>query len=128
MSWSEKIAALPPRWVAVATALIAVGGLAGMVTGFVIGSAPLAFVAGAVTLTANLIPAIADWCRATSASEAASGHSREAWAVEPEVQERLAELETYYACLRNGPEKKVGGRYQDLVSSSIDPAGWDRVH
>jgi hypothetical protein len=121
MSWSERVAALPPRAVALVTAIAAIGGLAGAVAGVVTSNLPLALAAGAVTLGANLIPAVADWCRTEAAAEAARREYRE-----QTREEMLAEIRAVFAPVEREFERDDDGRFQELVSAG-HRAQWHRV-
>jgi hypothetical protein len=70
MSWLDRLAALPPRRLAVATGVAAICGLAGVVIGLAGGMLPMAIASYAVLLGAGLLPAVMDWRKANAAVEA----------------------------------------------------------
>lgn len=136
MLWSQRLNAMPRKTLAVATVIAALGGLAGVIGGLTMGSVPLVIGSCAVTFSAGLIPAVADWCQATAAVEASrrANHEQAAIAtperrVEPPMssrEETIAAIKAYYARLEGLPDSG-SGRFQELVSVEHQP-GWDRVH
>jgi hypothetical protein len=134
MSIAERVAALSPGKLSLATAVAAIGGLAGAGIGFATGNVPLVIASYAVTFGAYLLPAVADWCCATAAVEAARRQCQEQMAIDtpercvetasPSREEALAKIRAYYAPL----ELQTGsGRFRERLSAEDEP-GWDRVH
>ena len=136
MSIAERVAALSPGRLDVASAVAAIGGLVGVGIGFATGSVPLVVAAYAVIFGAGLLPAVADWCRATAAVEAIRRENCEQATittpercVEPQIssrEEAEARIKAHYARLMNEPYAG-SGRFQDRVSAE-DEHCWDRVH
>jgi hypothetical protein len=126
---------ITPKGVAGTAMIAAIGGLAAAIGGVVTGNVPLAVAGFAVVLGANLAPAVADWWAVHARHEASCQRERERAAsvagrdVQPDIQEQLAEVKSYYA--RSARSLESGeGRFQELVSlnSALDPPGWDRQH
>jgi hypothetical protein len=127
---------MTPRGVAATAAMIAVGGLAGMVAGMAAGNTWLAVAGFAVTMGANLIEPLADWWQTTAAVEAIrrEHHEQEAIAtpqrcVEPQLssrEEAEAKLKAYYARVINAAYTG-SGQFRERVSAEDEP-GWERVH
>ena len=97
------------------------GGLAGLVRGIAIGSAPLVIASCAALFGAGLAPAVVDWCSATAAGEAIHRQNPT-----PSREEAFAQIKGYRARLDSEPDTG-NRRVQELVSGQPE-AGRDRVH
>lgn len=136
MSIADRVAALSPGRLGVATAVAAIGGLVGLGIGIASGSVPIVVAASVVIFGAGLLPAVADWCQATAAVEAIrlENHQQAATAtpercVEPQMSSREdaeARIKAYYVRLMNEPYTG-SGRFQERVSAD-DQADRERVH
>jgi hypothetical protein len=135
MSIAERVAALSPGRLGVATGLVAIVGLAGVIGGLAIGSVPLMMACCAVTFFgATLLPAVADWCQATAAVEAIRRKNHEEAAMDmpghgvetpsPSREQMLANIRACYARLEPQPGS---GRFCERLSAGDEP-GWDRLH
>jgi hypothetical protein len=136
MSIADRVAALSPGRVGVAAVVAAIGGLVGLGVGIATGSIPLVVAAYAVIFGAGLLPAVADWCKATAAVEAVRRKNHEQVRIgspqrcvetdTPSLTEARAIIKAYYAHLMND-HYSGSGRFQERVSAQDQP-GHGRVH
>jgi hypothetical protein len=134
MSIAERLAALSPGRLAVATGVAAIGGMAGLFVGIAVGSVPLVVAAYAVIFGAGLLPAVADWCEANAAVEAIERRNKEQTAIDtpqrcvdrPALTEARAIIKAKYAHLMNEPYSG-SVRFQERVSAE-NQAGRERAH
>jgi hypothetical protein len=115
VSWSERIAALPPRTLAVAA------GLAGVVIGLASGTLPVVLASYAVIVGARVISAVAGWLERITAVDTTSPPSHE-----KTRDELLAEVRAFGSRLEGGPETGIR-RFQERVSAVQSP-GRNRLH
>jgi hypothetical protein len=121
------------RRIAAMKALAAVAGLVAVGSAIATGNVAVVMIAAAAIGGAGLLAAWSDMravearCEATRMRNETSAVIEPGRDVQPDIQDTLADLKTYYARSARSLESGEGG-FQDLVSSSMDPAGWDHGH
>jgi hypothetical protein len=136
MSWSERLAALPPGRLVAATGFAVICGFVGVAVAVGTGSVPVAVAGYVLILGAGLLPAVADWCQANAAVEAIRRQYKEGTAVDapqrgvesqtPAREEAEARIKAYYARLAWEPDTGPG-RFPERLSVEAQ-LGRERLH